>query len=107
MSGSCHLHAVADAHRSARGEGRIQAAPAVAILFEQRGDQIEIALGGVGIHMGGGASDDRFDPAQAGTAEGQVAVGAVVLDPGGPALNPDIGAESARIDRASDAGREG
>ncbi len=71
--------------------------------FEQGRRDIEIALGRVGIHRGGGAPDDGFHHPRAGAAKLDLAAVGFELGPGRPSRDIEIGAEAQGIDRSADA----
>ena len=91
------------AHRPAARHVQVDAAEHVAVGVEQGLHQLDVPLGGRRIHVGGGATDDGFQDLGGRAAEGQGRAGPVVLDPGRPALDVEIGAETQRIQVAAEA----
>src|SRR3546814_14730699 len=58
-----------------------------------------VALGGLGIHVGGRATLDAPDHAQPRSVDADLAVDPAELFPGGQILNQEVAAKAPRIDR--------
>src|SRR3546814_17724152 len=60
---------------------------------------VHVALGGLGIHVGGRATLDAPDHAQPRSVDADLAVDPAELFPGGQILNQEVAAKAPRIDR--------
>jgi hypothetical protein len=80
----------------------IDAAIGMAEALHQRMRDIEVARGGVGIDVDGGATFDPLHDLQARVANDQGPVEQAEFVPGRPAPDIEIGAEAQRSDRLAD-----
>src|SRR5262245_39343315 len=100
--GGRNAHGRSNAQLSAFYDAEIGAAVAVAIEREQRAGNGEVARGGLGVHVGGGAADDPIDPLEDHIAGDDALADKVELCPGGQALDMDVAAEAERVDLGPD-----
>ncbi len=92
------LTAAPDPKLPAFDDAEIGAAVAVAVEFQERAGDGEVAGGGDRVHVGGGAADDPVDPFEDHVADRDALADKVELGPGGQALDMDVAAEAERVD---------
>src|SRR5712664_195022 len=80
----------------------IDAAFVVAQVAHQRGWNVEVALGGLGVDVDGSASDDPLHHFQPGLANGECLVEQFEFVPCRPAADVQIGAKAQRMHRLTD-----
>src|SRR5947209_9513080 len=95
-------HRIARCHLTAPDHLGIDAALAMTEAALQRGRDIEVARGGVGVDVDGGAAADALDDPEAGTADRERLAEQIELAPGRPAAHIEIGAETQRMHRPPD-----
>ena len=85
------------------GDLGIDAAVDVAVEGLERGHDVQVALAGGGIDVGGEAADDVVAQLHRGAADAERGAGfEAIFGPGAPAFDPDVRPKTHGIERAAD-----